>query len=387
MTRVAVVGIGSTAFGEHPHTSTRTLAAQAVSEALADASLDGRRLHAAYVGYGITGLLDGQEGMIGQLALRELGICGLPITRVENACASSACAVREAALAIRAGEAELALAFGVEKMCGYPTGDVMRALAGDGDVALEGDVGLVFPGVFAMMARAHMARFATPREALAAVAEKAHANGALNPKAHFQKPISRAQALTGRIVADPLTVYDCCPISDGAAAVVLASESIAKRLSGPKIWLDACVLVSGTYERQDFCSFEASGRAASLAYERAGIGPGDVNLAEVHDCFTIAEIIHSEDLGFVPKGDGGAAVLRGETAIRGRIPINASGGLKAKGHPVGATGVGQVVEVVTQLRGHAGERQVTGARVGLTHCMGGFFAADCGSVVVSVLSR
>ncbi len=387
MTRIAVVGVGSTPYGEHPRVPTRTLAAQAVVEALDDAGVDGRRLEGAYVGYGITGLLDGQEGMVGQLALRELGITGLPVTRVENACASSACAVREASLAIRAGEAEIVLAFGVEKMCGYPTGDVMRALAGDGDVALEGDAGLVFPGVFAMIARAHMARYGTPREALAAVAEKAHANAARNPKAHFRKAISRAHALAGRLVADPLTVYDCCPISDGAAALVLASEAAAKRLAGPKIWLDACVLVSGTYDQEDLTTFHATRRASALAYERAGIGPGDVDLAEVHDCFTIAEILHTEDLGFVPRGEGGFAALRGETAIGGRIPVNASGGLKAKGHPVGATGVGQMVEVVTQLRGRAAGRQVPEAKVGVTHCMGGFFAGDCGSVVVSVLSR
>lgn len=387
MTRIAILGTGSTAYGDHRATPTRVLAAQAVIAALSDAGLQGRDVHCAYVGYGITGLLDGQEGMVGQLALRECGITGIPVMRVENACASSACAVREAVLAIRAGEAEVALAFGVEKMLGHPTPAVMAALAGDGDVPLEADAGLTFPGVFAMMARAHMSEFGTPREALAEVAVKAHANGALNDKAHFRQAVTREQVLAARPVADPLTVFDCCPVSDGAAAVVLASEAAARRYPGPKVWLDACVLVSGTYDAATLTAFEATARAAAHAYERAGIGPSDVDLAEVHDCFTIAEILHSEDLGFFEKGDGGHAVLRGDTAIGGRIPINPSGGLKAKGHPVGATGVGQVVEAVMQLRGQAGARQVENARVALTHCMGGFFDGDCGSLVTSILSR
>ncbi|MFO1061354.1 MAG: beta-ketoacyl synthase N-terminal-like domain-containing protein [Dongiaceae bacterium] len=388
MTRIAVIGIGSTRFGDHADRTTRQLAAGAVAEALADCEQDGRGLDAAYFGCGITGLLDGQEGMVGQLALRELGIVGLPVMRIENACASSACAVREAALSIRAGAAEIALACGVEKMRGVPTPVVTRALAGDGDVPLEADAGLVFPAVFAMMAREHMRRFGTPREALAAVAEKAHRNGARNPKAHMREPVTREQAMQGRPVASPLTVYDCCPVSDGATAVVLASEAAARRFPGPKVWLESCALVSGTYDDDaDLVSFQATRRAAAKAYQEAGIGPRDVDFAEVHDCFTIAEIMHSEDLGFFDKGDGGFAVLRGDTAIEGRLPINASGGLKAKGHPVGATGAGQIVEATLQLRGRAGDRQVADAQVGLTHCMGGFFGTDCGSLVVSVLVR
>lgn len=386
MKRIAVVGIGSTRFGDHSDRTVRSLAAEAVADALNDSGLAGRQLDAAYFGCGITGLLDGQEGMIGQIALRELGIVGLPVARVENACSSSATAMREAALAIRAGAADIVLVCGVEKMRGYPTSEVTRALSGDGDVPLEADAGLIFPAVFAMMARRHMALFGTPREALAAIAEKAHRNGALNPKAHMRDPITRAQALDGRIVASPLSIYDCCPISDGASAVVLASESAARRITGPKVWFDACSLVSGTYDDDsDLVSFGATRRAASASYAAAGVGPGDISFAEVHDCFTIAEIVHSEDLGFFEKGDGGFGALRGDTALTGRIPINSSGGLKAKGHPVGATGVGQIVEATLQLRGQAGERQIDRAKVGLTHCMGGFFGADCGSLVVSIL--
>ena len=386
MTRVAVVGIASSRFGDHSHRSLRSLAAETVAEALQDAGLPGRQIDAAYFGCGITGLLDGQEGMVGQLALRELGIVGLPVTRVENACSSSATAMREAAFAIRAGAADIVLVCGVEKMRGYPTSTVTRALAGDGDIPLEADAGLIFPAVFAMMARCHMARFGTPREALAAVAEKAHRNAALNPKAQMREPISREQAMHGRVVATPLSVYDCCPISDGASAVVLASELAARRLTGPKVWLDACSQVSGNYDDQsDLASFDATKRAAAKAYAEAGVGPSDIDFAEVHDCFTIAEIIHSEDLGYFAKGDGGFAALRGDTLPTGRMPINVSGGLKAKGHPVGATGVGQIVEAALQLRGHAGARQLERARVALTHCMGGFFGADCGSLVVSIL--
>lgn len=388
MSKVAVIGVGATPFGDHRATSARRLGAMAVAAALDDAGIAGARLEAAYVGCGITGLLDGQEGMIGQLLLRELGVTGLPVLRVENACASSACAVREAWLAIRAGEADIVLACGVEKMRGYPTEIVTKALAGDGDIDLEATAGLIFPAVFAIMAKAHMARYGTPREALAAVAEKAHAMAALNPKAHMREPITRDQAMQGRPVADPLTVYDCCPISDGAAAVILASERIARTLSGPKVWLDACSLVSGTYDsHSDLVSFDATRRAAARAYTTAGIGPEDVGFAEVHDCFSIAEILHSEDLGFFEKGEGGFAALRGETGLAGRKPINMSGGLKAKGHPVGATGAGQIVEATLQLRGEAGPRQIEGVNVGLTHCMGGFFGADCGSLAVSILTR
>ncbi|MCY4363203.1 MAG: beta-ketoacyl synthase N-terminal-like domain-containing protein [Gammaproteobacteria bacterium] len=387
MERIAIIGVGSVEYGDHRTVPCRTLGAQAVIRALEDAKISWDRIDCAYVGYGITGLLDGQEGMIGQLALREVGITGIPITRVENACSSSSCAVRESAIAIRAGESEIALAFGVEKMLGYSTEDAMRALAGDGDVPLESNIGLTFPGVFAIAAQTHMREFGTPREALAAVAEKAHANASLNPHAHLRNPITRDEALNGRIVADPLTIYDCCPISDGASAVVLASERIAKSHPGPVVWLDACVLATGTYDSISMTSFEATRRASQQAYECAGIGPNDIDIAEVHDCFTIAEIMHTEDLGFFEKGDGGFATLRGDTQINGKKPINASGGLKAKGHPVGATGAGQLVEVTKQLRREAGERQVEGAKTALTHCMGGFFAQDCGSIVINVVSR
>jgi acetyl-CoA C-acetyltransferase len=273
-------------------------------------------------------------------------------------------------------------------MRGHSTEAVTLALAGDGDVPVEANAGLVFPSVFAMMARQHMARFGTPREAMAAVAEKAHRYGALNPKAHFQHEITRQEALEGRPVADPLTVYDCCPVSDGASAVLLVSERFARTHSVSAVWLSACAQVSGTYsDDTDLVSFDATRRSAAKAYEEAGIGPDEVDFAEVHDCFTIAEIVHSEDLGFFPKGEGGFATLRGETGAGGRKPINISGGLKAKGHPVGATGAGQIVEAVEQLRGQAGARQLERARVGLTHCMGGFFGADCGSLLVSILTR
>jgi acetyl-CoA C-acetyltransferase len=357
-----------------------------VWEALGDAGVKARTIDCAYVGNALSGLLGGQEGMLGQLILREVGVTGIPVTRVENACASSACAVREAALAIRAGEAQIALAFGVEKMLGHPTDVVMDALAGDGDLAIEGSCGLTFPGVFAMMAREYLQRYRTPREALAAVAEKAHANAAKNPLAHYQQALTREAILNGRLVADPLTVFDCCPISDGATAVVLASEGVARTLPGKTVWLDACVLATGTYDCQDMTSFKATRTASQIAYERAGVSPIDVDVAEVHDCFTIAEIVHSEDLGFFEKGDGGFAALRGDTKIGGVVPINTSGGLNAKGHPVGATGAGQLVEVTKQLRGDAGARQVKDARVGLCHCMGGFFSGDCGSLVVSILT-
>lgn len=386
MQRVAVIGVASSTFGDHRTTTTRALGAETVQGAMEDAGISADAIDTAYVGCALTGVLDGQESMVGQIVLRELGITGIPITRVENACSSSACAVREASIAINAGESDIALAFGIEKMLGYSTNRVMDVLTGDGDVALEGNAGLTFPGIFAMAAREHMSLFGTPREAMAAVAEKAHKNAMNNADAHFRRAITREEALRASMVSDPLTIYDCCPISDGAAAVILASEEVANNWQGRVVWLDACVLATGEYEFSDLSRFSATERASKIAYKRSGYLPGDIDVAEVHDCFTIAEIIHSEDLGFFEKGDGGFAVLRGDTQIGGAKPINVSGGLKAKGHPVGATGAGQIVEITKQLRGELKNRQIKDANVGLCHCMGGFFGGDTGSVVVSILS-
>jgi acetyl-CoA acetyltransferase len=273
-------------------------------------------------------------------------------------------------------------------MTGAPRAKVFEYMASASDVELEGAFGLTMPGVFAMIARRHMQEFGTTREQIAAVAVKNHAHGALNPRAHFRKPITVGEVLAAPMIARPLTLLDCCPVTDGAAAVVLASRSAAERLGRRQVKLAAVALTTGTYaENLALTGFDATVRASADAYARAGVAPEDVDVAEVHDCFTIAEVLHYEDLGFAKKGEGGLVIERGDSALGGRRPVNPSGGLKAKGHPVGATGVAQVVEISEQLRGQAGERQVPGANVGLTHCLGGFMHGDACAVGVSILTR
>lgn len=386
--RVALLGSAQTPFGVS-ELDTRRLASQAIVQAAVDAGVGGSDLDVAFCGYAITGLLDGQENVVGHLALRDAGMAGVPVTRVENACASSACALHEAVAAILSERADVAVAFGVEKMTGQSTSDAMRALAGAGDVPFEAEIGMTFPATFALLARRYGELYGDPREAMAAVAVKAHRNAGANPKAHLRREISPSDVYEARLVADPLTLLDCCPVSDGAAAVIVASERyVARHGLAPAAWVRATALSAGTFDdNSTLDGFAATRTAAARAYEEAGIGPQDVDVAEVHDCFTIAEIFHVEDLGFADKGKGAQITLAGETDRGGRIPVNTSGGLKAKGHPVGATGIGQICELVDQLNGRAGSRQVDDPRFGLAHCMGGFLAGDCASLAVTILER
>jgi acetyl-CoA C-acetyltransferase len=269
-------------------------------------------------------------------------------------------------------------------MTTQPTPVVSEILAGAGDMSGEGLAGATFPALFAMIARRHMFQYGTTREQLAAVAVKNHANGALNPLAHMRKVISIEQALAGKPVSDPLTVYDCSLVSDGAAAVVLVPSYRAHRHTSRYAKILSVAQTSDFVplaEKADITEFPAVRRAALQAYEAAGCEPRDVDFAEVHDCFTIAEIIATEDLGFAKKGDGGPFAASGATALSGKLPVNTSGGLKAKGHPVGATGVGQICDVVMQLRGDAGGRQVEKASLGLAQNLGG----SGGTCVVSIL--
>lgn len=388
MRDVWIVGAGMSPFGVFPDLGVKELGAMACLRALKDAGVKPNQIEMVYCGNAAAGVLSPQGTTVTQVILREVGITGIPMLRVENACASGATAINQAWLAVASGLVDVVLVLGVEKMTGAPRPKVFEYMASASDVELEGAMGLTMPGVFAMIARRHMQEFGTTREQIAKVAVKNHANGALNPSAHFRKPISVEDVLKAPVVAHPLTLLDCCPVTDGAAAVVLASRATADRLGKRSVKLAATALQSGTYaDNLDLTSFEVTVRAARKAYEQAGIGPEDVDLAEVHDCFTIAEIVHYEDLGFCKKGEGGGLIDRGETAIDGRLPTNASGGLKAKGHPVGATGVAQVVEIVEQLRGDAGPRQVRDAKVGLTHCLGGFMHGDACAVGVTILHR
>jgi acetyl-CoA C-acetyltransferase len=383
MRPVAVIGIGKTAFGALTDQDLRALAVEAIGNALTDANIPRESIEAFYLGNFDGPSLVGQNHLAPYVAAAA-GFEGIPCTRIENACASSGSAFFHAWQSVAAGIYDAVLVAGVEKMTSQSTARVTEVLAGAGDMASEGRAGSTFPALFAMIARRHMHQYGTTREQLAAVAVKNHANGAKNPQAHMKKIVTMEQVLAGKPVAEPLTIYDCSLISDGAAAVVLVPAYKAHR------YTSRCARVLGIAQtsdhvaldtKSDITTLNAVRRAGERAYEMAGLGPREINVAEVHDCFTIAEILATEDLGFTKKGEGGPFAAAGCTAIDGPIPVNTSGGLKAKGHPVGATGVGQLCDVVVQLRGDAGERQVRKHRVGLAQNLGGS-GATC---VVTIL--
>ncbi len=360
---VYVIGIGMTRFGKFPERSVADLGREACLAALDDAQLDPRRIEAAYCGHVYQGMA------LGQRILAPLGLTGIPITNVENACSSGASAVREAYVAIRAGEYDVALAIGAEHLTGAFRGAITPA-----DDDLEAQQGVTFPAVYALRARRHMEQYGTTRAQLARVSVKNKANAALNPYSQFQKRVTVEEVLASRPIAEPLGLLECSPVSDGAAAVILASEKAVRQLGAARaVRLAASALGSGVFEAgpTDMAFEPLTRQTAQQAYERAGIGPEDVDLAEVHDCFSIAEVMRVEGLGLVPVGEYPRWVEAGRTDIGGELPINPSGGLLGKGHPLGATGVAQIVEVTRQLRGEAGPRQVAGAKVGLAHCRGG----------------
>jgi acetyl-CoA C-acetyltransferase len=386
MRSVAVIGIGKTAFGAFADRDIRSLAGEAIRASLADAGIEGRRIDAFYLGNFAGPSFVGQNHLSPYVGLAAGLRPGVPCTRIENACASSGSAFFHGVQSVAAGQSDLVLVAGVEKMTSQPTPRVAEILAGAGDMGGEGAAGATFPALFAMIARRHMYQYGTTREQLAAVAVKNHANGALNPLAHMRKVITMEQALAGKRIAEPLTVFDCSLVSDGAAAVVLAPLDRAREFNSRFARVLAVAQTSDYValdEKEDITTFDAVRTAGETAYRSAGLGPTDIELAELHDCFTIAEIVASEDLGFVRKGDGGPFAAAGCTAIGGSIPINTSGGLKSKGHPVGATGVGQICDTVMQLRGDAGPRQVARHRVGLAQNLGGS-GATC---VVTILGN
>ena len=297
-----------------------------------------------------------------------------PATRFEAACASSGSAFFHAYSAVAGGLYDLVLVVGVEKMTSQTTARTTDILASAGDLGGEVKAGATFPSLFAMIAKRHMHEFGTTREHLAAVAVKNHANGAKNPLAHLRKPITMEKALAGRMIAEPLTLYDCSLISDGAAAVLLCAADRAAEFTNKPVRVRGVAQASDHLaldEKEDISTFPAVRAAGEKAFRAAGVGPKEIDVAELHDCFTIAEIIALEDLGFVERGRGGPATLEGYTALDGEKPVNTSGGLKSKGHPVGATGVAQICEVVEQIRGECGQRQVKHARTGLIENLGG----------------
>ena len=411
---VSIVGAGMSHFGAFRDKTSRDLFVEAFQDLMdnLDQGIDVEDIECGYVGNYSSDLFEGQ-GHTAPIIADWLGMTPAPVTRIENACASSGSALREGVMAIASGMYDVVLVGGVEKMTGLPTEGVTDVLATAADVLYEVPAGLTFPGIYGALAKAHMDRYETNLDHLLKVGIKNHNNGALNPKAQFNVTIrqmmERRQARAeqrGDTVPDwkdeldflndpasnpwiawPLRLYDCAPITDGASCLLLVSEDIARNFTEKPLHIAGMGQASGRplHDAEELTSLSAAKNAAAQAYLMAGITPQDVQVAEVHDCFTIAEIIATEDLGFFEPGEGPRAVDEGRTALTGDRPINTSGGLKSKGHPVGASGVAQVIEVFHQLRGEAGARQLShpNLEVGLTHNVGG----TGGTCVVNILRR
>jgi acetyl-CoA C-acetyltransferase len=382
MRDVAIIGIGMIKWGELWEKSLRDLCVEAALKCLDDAGTD--RVDAMTIGTMSSGLFTGQEHLASMIP-DYLGKKNLPAVRVESACASGGLAVRTAFTEIASGMSDYVLAIGVEKMTDVSGGEATYALATAADQEYEGYHGVTFPGLYAMMARAHMDRYGTTREQLAQVSVKNHHNGSMNPHAQFPFKVTQEQVIGAVMVTDPLTLMDCSPITDGAAAVLLApADEVSKMNKHPLTVISGIGQATDTIalaQRADMLKLSVVEIAAQRALKMAGKTIRDMDFAEVHDCFTIAEIMVMEAMGIVEPGQGGPATLDGLTALDGKFPINPSGGLKSKGHPVGATGVAQICEVVTQLRGEAGDRQIKNAKTGMTQNMGG----SGGSCVVHIL--
>jgi len=383
MRDVAVIGIGMTKWGELWEKSLRQIFVETALLALEDAGVS--RIDSMYIGSMSPGLFVGQEHIASLLA-DYLGKTPIPAARVESACASGGLALRQGFIEVASGLSDIVLVGGVEKMTDVDGSEATYALGTAADQEYEGFHGITFPGLYALIARAHMAKYGTTREQLAMVAVKNHDNGSMNPLAQYPFKITVDAVLNSVLVADPLRVLDCSPITDGAAVVILSSLSTARKLKKPLIKIVGSGHATDTIalsSRKDITWLESTFQAAQQAYKMAGKKAKNIDLVEVHDCFTIAEICVTEALGFFDIGKGGEAVQKGLTLLKGKIPVNPSGGLKAKGHPVGATGVAQVIEIVKQLRGDAGQRQVKKARVGMTQNMGG----SGGSALVHIFER
>jgi acetyl-CoA C-acetyltransferase len=367
------VGAGHTRFGVLDD-GPRSLVRSAVEAAFASVDHGAERKDVGEAFLATLGFGGSQIGNASAVLAEEAGVVGVPVTRVENACASGGFAVRSAVGALAARAGPLVLVVGVEKMTDVSNARRRYWLGVSGDTEWERAAGLTFAGVYGLIASRYFAEHGDASEALAEVAVKNHENGALNPNAHFQKKISRADVRAAPLVADPLGLYDCCPVSDGAVALLLSSPEVARKFTDHPVYLDG--MGAGTdalavQERGRITSFRATQRAAHEAFRSAGWHRSDVSFLEVHDCFTIAELLALEDLGFAGPGEAAALTLSGETRRDGRLPVNPDGGLKSKGHPIGATGVSQVYEIFLQLRGEAGSRQVAHAEHALAHNVGG----------------
>jgi len=383
MRDVAVIGVGKTSFGAFPDRDLRSLAVEAGEKALKNGHVAPSQIESFYLGNFAGPSFVGQNHLAPYVSTA-LGIQGVPATRIEAACASSGSAFFHGWSEVASGVNDIVMVAGVEKMTSQTTARVSQILAEAGDCSGEMRAGNTFASLFAMIARRHMHDFGTKKEHLSAVAVKNHANGALNPDAHMRKVITLEQALNAKPIAEPLNLYDCSLISDGAAAAILVPLERAREFTDKPVRVLGIAQASDYValdQKDDITTFPAVRRAGEKAYRMAGVSPKDIQFAELHDCFTIAEIIATEDLGFVARGEGGPYAFEGRTARTGERPVNTSGGLKAKGHPVGATGVGQIFDLVQQIRCEAGGRQIPRHSLGLAQNLGGS-GATC---VVTIL--
>lgn len=384
MNRVAIIGVGCSKFGEMWDSGFRDIVISAGVEALEDAGLEGKEIEAMFVGNMSGGRYLAQEHIAALIAdYAGLAEFNIPSTRVEAADASGGLALRQAYMAVASGMHDIVIAAGAEKVT--DVGNPMDVMTSSIDREWEGFVGATLPALYAIIARLHMEKYGTKEEDLALISVKNHKNGVLNPKAQFRREISVETALNSTYVAEPLKLFDCAPISDGAAVVILANEEVARNYTDTPVFIEACAQASdylAVQNRRDILTMSSVVAAANQAYKQVGIEAKDVDVAEVHDSFTIAEIMAYEDLGFAEKGEGAKLIREGITELNGDLPVNTSGGLKACGHAVGATGVRQAVEITLQLRGDAGKRQVD-AEKGLALNIGGTGA----TAIVTIFSR
>jgi acetyl-CoA acetyltransferase len=388
MKKVAIVGAGQSRYGEFPEKGIKELFLEAYQDMVGsvDKGVDPRRIGAAYIGnLGSGGF---QLGNMSALVSEYVGLPYVHTVRVENACASGGYAIVNAAMDVMSGAHDVVIAGGVEKMTDVSGVKQKYWLGVSGDTEYERLAGTTFAGLYALIAHRHMHEFGTTREQLSSVAVKNHANGALNPKAQFQREITIEKAIKSPYVAYPLNLFDCCSTTDGASAVLVCDADIATQFTDTPVYINGFGTSSdylAIHDRISTVTLEGTKRAGQAAYKMAGISPKDIQTAEVHDCFTIAELLAYEDLGFCEKGKGGEFIEEGHSKIGGDKPVNASGGLKSKGHPIGSTGTGQAYEMFNQLRGSVQKpaRQVKGAEVGLIHNVGG----SGGTVSVSILGR
>ena len=385
-TEVEICGVGMHPFGRFPDSGLKDLARVATLRALIDAGIGIKDIDAVYSANAMAGVLQGQEMIRGQAALREVGIERVPIINVENACASGSTALRQAVLTIRAGAADVVLAVGFEKMFVDDRTRTLDALESAADLDVVKGAGLQFTAVYGMRLRKLMAAGDLSTDDLCGVSVKSHANGALNPNAQHQKPVTAEQVMASPMIADPLTLLMTSSICDGAAAVVVARRGALDRPGAPHIRIRASQAASGFTARPEGDP-TLTEQCSTRAYAEAGVEPGDIDVAEVHDAMAPAELLAYEQLGFCEHGDAGQLLASGTTSLDGSLPVNPSGGLSSRGHPVGATGLAQIAELVWQLRGQAGQRQVQTPRLALAHNNGGWLEGESAASNVHIIER